>query len=74
MTLSELLAMGGYARFVWPCYGLAALVMAGLLVWVWRGLKGAEAELARLQQDQPVRRRARPAAAGPSAPSVSDAP
>jgi heme exporter protein CcmD len=21
-------AMGGYARFVWPCFGLAALVLA----------------------------------------------
>ena len=24
--MSEFLSMGGYAQFVWPCYGLTALV------------------------------------------------
>ena len=30
--MAEFLSMGGYAAFVWPSYGLALLVMAGLLV------------------------------------------
>lgn len=25
--MSEFFSMGGYAVFVWPCYGLAALVL-----------------------------------------------
>jgi heme exporter protein D len=26
--MSELLHMGGYAAYVWPCFGLAAVVLA----------------------------------------------
>ncbi|MGK2941553.1 MAG: heme exporter protein CcmD [Immundisolibacter sp.] len=34
--MSEFLAMGGYAVYVWPCYALAALVL-GLNAWLpWR--------------------------------------
>lgn len=55
------LAMGGYARFVWPCYGLAAVVMVALLVSSLKGAHRREAELDRLQQlrrDRPARRAA----------------
>jgi heme exporter protein D len=31
-ALDQFLAMGGYARFVWPAFGLAFLVLGGLLV------------------------------------------
>jgi heme exporter protein D len=31
-ALDHFLAMGGYARFVWPAFGLAFLVLGGLLV------------------------------------------
>ncbi|HZT51931.1 MAG TPA: heme exporter protein CcmD [Stellaceae bacterium] len=30
--MEHFLAMGGYARFVWPAYGVAAVVLVGLLV------------------------------------------
>ncbi len=30
-TLAEFFAMGGYAGFIWPAYGIAALVLIGLL-------------------------------------------
>jgi len=30
-SLMTYLEMGGYARFVWPAYGLAAVVTLGLL-------------------------------------------
>lgn len=28
--MSEFLAMGGYAGYVWPAYGIAVLVLGGL--------------------------------------------
>ena len=31
-ALDHFLAMGGYARFVWPAFGLAVLVMGGLTI------------------------------------------
>ena len=31
-SLAEFFAMGGYAGFIWPAYGIAALVLIGLLV------------------------------------------
>jgi len=30
--IEHYLAMGGYARFVWPAFGLAVLVMGGLAI------------------------------------------
>lgn len=47
--MSEFLSMGGYAAFVWPSYGLTALVMAGLAVWAWRSQRAARARVARLE-------------------------
>jgi heme exporter protein D len=58
--LIDYLAMGGYAAFVWPAYGLTTIVMAGLLVQTWRRYRRAQRELAELQQARPggPRRRA----------------
>jgi heme exporter protein D len=53
--MNDYLAMGGYAAFVWPAYGLSVLVMAALLLSSWRGLKQRERELARLQLARPGR-------------------
>jgi len=47
--LSEFLAMGGYAGFVWPAYLLVAAVMVGVFVESRRGLKAAEDALAALE-------------------------
>jgi heme exporter protein D len=30
--VAEFLAMGGYALYVWPAYGLAAVVLLGMVV------------------------------------------
>jgi heme exporter protein D len=30
-SVDQFLAMGGYARFVWPAFGLALIVLGGLL-------------------------------------------
>jgi heme exporter protein D len=42
------LAMGGYAAYVWPSYGIAALLLAVLLAASLSALKSREAELAAL--------------------------
>ena len=51
---------GKYAAYVWPAYGLSALVLAGLLVASRRGQRRAEAELEQLQQARGRRRAPRP--------------
>ena len=55
--MTEFFAMGGYAAYVWPAYGFAALVLIALLVQSWRGARRRAAEL------EQVRRVARPARA-----------
>ena len=40
MDLHNFLAMGGYAAYVWPAYGLTALV----LLWNWWAAIRSEAE------------------------------
>jgi heme exporter protein D len=56
-ALSTFLAMGGYARFVWPAYGLAALVLIGLVVWTLGSYRRRQKELALLQREAPEPRR-----------------
>jgi heme exporter protein D len=37
--MGTFLAMGGYARFVWPAYGVTGVVLLALLlhaIWAWR--------------------------------------
>ena len=48
--------MGGYGAFVWPAYGLAALVMAGFTVTPLRGLRGLQRTLRQLEATTPRRR------------------
>jgi heme exporter protein D len=50
------LDMGGYAAFVWPSFGLTAVVLIGLLVLSLRALRAEEAELRALQGRAPDRR------------------
>jgi heme exporter protein D len=56
-TLSTFLAMGGYARFVWPAYGLAAVVLLGLVAWTLGSYRRRQKELAQLQRETPEPRR-----------------
>jgi len=66
-AITTFLAMGGYAAFVWPAFGITAAVLVGLLVVSWRGLKAREAELDALPPlaDRKERRRAaKPRASG----------
>ena len=43
--MSEYFAMGGYAAFVWPSYGVAALLLVVLLLLSVRRLQSAERAL-----------------------------
>jgi len=44
--LRDFLAMGGYGGFVWPAFGISALVLGWLWVSSLRRLRGLERELA----------------------------
>jgi heme exporter protein D len=52
-ALSHWLAMGGYAAYVWPAYGLAAAIIGGLALASILSARAARQELQRLQQDEP---------------------
>ena len=54
--ISAFLAMGGYAGFVWPAYGVALAVLGGLTFFSWRRYRESIATLERLQQDSRKRR------------------
>jgi heme exporter protein D len=49
--------MGGYARFVWPAYGVAALVLAGLLAWSLCQYRRVKRDLAARERSNPARKR-----------------
>ena len=54
-AIDAYLAMGGYAVFVWPAYGVALTVLGGLSLWSWRRHRQAVGALERLQRDGPRR-------------------
>jgi heme exporter protein CcmD len=45
--MNAFLHMGGYARFVWPSYGLTLTIVALNIVWARRSLARASAEARR---------------------------
>ena len=49
--------MGGYAAYVWPAFGVGALVLIALLVLSLRRLKSREAAVRRLEAAGGRRRR-----------------
>jgi len=55
-SLSEFLDMGGYAVFVWPAYGIAAVIMIVLAVMSWRALVSERAVLEKLEAEHGSRR------------------
>jgi heme exporter protein D len=71
--VTDFLAMGGYAAYVWSAYGFAAVVLIALLVQSWRSARRREAEF------EQVRRLARPPRASraklrPAPGSAADRP
>lgn len=55
--MSEFLAMGGYAAFVWPSYLIAGIVMLGLLIVSLRTWRDSRSTLEKLQDGRRSRRR-----------------
>ena len=49
-AMAHWLAMGGYAAFVWPAYGLTAIVLGGLALHCWRRHRQSSAALAGLER------------------------
>jgi heme exporter protein D len=47
--VSAALAMGGYAAYVWPAYGVSLLFLAAAVVLTWRAYARARARLAALE-------------------------
>ena len=45
------LAMGGYAAFVWPAYGMALAVLGGYAWYSWRRYRGSTEALEKLQRE-----------------------
>jgi heme exporter protein D len=41
--MNEFFAMGGYGAFIWPAYGTAAILMAGVLILSWNSMRQREA-------------------------------
>ena len=53
---THFLTMGGYARYVWPAYGLAVLVLGGMALWAWRQYRRQQRQWAAEAQMRPRRR------------------
>lgn len=52
MSAATFFAMGGYAAYVWPAYGVSFLALAGAVVWTliaWRRTRDALALLESLK-------------------------
>ncbi|HYM30014.1 MAG TPA: heme exporter protein CcmD [Candidatus Cybelea sp.] len=56
-TLGSFFAMGGYAAFVWPAFGVTAAVLIGLLLASLKSWRDNEAALRSLEDSQQTRRR-----------------
>ena len=54
--VARYLAMGGYAAFVWPAYGVALAVLGGLAWQSWRRYRASNSMLERLQRELRTRR------------------
>jgi heme exporter protein D len=55
--MGEFFAMGGYAGFVWPAYGLSALVLIGLTVMSLRGYRRSKMLADQLEAQRPSHRK-----------------
>ena len=51
--MADFLAMGGYAAFVWPAYGISFLVLAGAVIWTIAAERAARRRLSQVQGGKP---------------------
>ena len=55
-SVSSFLEMGGYGAFVWPAFGLTAVILLALLIASLLRLRSNQRALARLESQMPPRR------------------
>ncbi|MGE0154721.1 MAG: heme exporter protein CcmD [Reyranellaceae bacterium] len=51
-SLSEFLAMGGHAGYVWPAFGLAFAILIGMALQAWLQRRRLRRQLAALQAER----------------------
>ena len=51
--MSGFFAMGGYATFIWPAYGISALALLVTVWQCWAAWRAAKKRLAALEKDPP---------------------
>ena len=49
--MSHFFAMGGYAAYVWPAYGISILGIAVAIALTWRGYARARSLLGKIERD-----------------------
>ena len=50
--MSNFFAMGGYAAFIWPAYGVSALALAAMVWQSWSAWRAARKKLQALEDDR----------------------
>ena len=55
--LDQVFAMGGYARFVWPAYAVAVLILAGMATQSYRAWRRQHRLWSAFEASRPQRRR-----------------
>jgi len=53
--MMEFFAMGGYAAYVWPAYGLAAVILIGVWIASVRSLRARESDVEAAENAHPRR-------------------
>lgn len=56
MNWTQYFAMGGYAAYVWPAYGVSLVALVGAVIWALVSWRRTRAELARLESLKEERR------------------
>lgn len=49
--MSHFFAMGGYAAYVWPAYGISILGIGAAIALTWRGYTQARSLLEKIERD-----------------------
>jgi len=54
--IGDILAMGGYGAYVWPAFGIAAILLVGILLATLSSLRHREKEAMELESRRPRQR------------------
>lgn len=55
--MSAYFDMDGYGGFIWPSYGVAAIILIGLLIYTLRKARAEKAALDKLEAEMGIRER-----------------